>query len=65
MSRLTAKTLRKAHSMVSNIHKLGGSVPEGLAMLERDYGAWRRRVQRGTQRETLMVVPWSAEVRQS
>ena len=43
--------------MVSNIHKLGGSVPEGLAMLERDYGAWRRRVQRGTQRETLMVVP--------
>ena len=64
MSRLTAKTLRMAHSKVMNIHRLGGLVPDGLAMLERDYKAWRRRVQRGTQQETLMVVPWSVEVRQ-
>lgn len=64
MSRLTAKTLRKAHSIVRNIHKLGGSVPEGLVLLDRDYNAWRQRVRRGTQRETLLVVPWSAEVRQ-
>lgn len=71
MSHLTAETLRKAHAMVRNIHRLGGAVPEGLALLERDYNAWRRRVQRGRQRETLTLVhtlrktePWSAERRQ-
>ena len=57
MSRLTAKTLRMAHTRVRHIHRLGGIVPEGLALLERDYNAWRRRVQRGTQRETLIAVP--------
>lgn len=57
MSRLTAKTLRKAHTMVRHIHRLGGPVPEGLALLERDYNSWRRRVQRGRQRETLLAVP--------
>lgn len=56
MSRLTAKTLRKAHGMVRNIHRMGGTVPEGLALLERDYNSWRRRVQRGRQRETLLAV---------
>ena len=63
MSRLTAETLRKAHAKVRNIHKLRQPVPEGLALLDRDYAAWRRRVQRGTQPETLLPVPWSAEVR--
>lgn len=61
MSRLTAKTLRQAHALVSNIHKLGGPVPEGLALLERDYNSWRRRVQRGRQPETLSSVPVEPE----
>ena len=57
MSRLTAETLRKAHTLVRHFHRLGRPVPQGLKLLERDYHAWRKRVQRGRQRETLLAVP--------
>lgn len=49
MSELTSLTLRKAHSLAENLRKLGHPVPLGIALLELDYRAWRKRVQRGRQ----------------
>ena len=57
VSRLTAQTLRKAHKCAMRYRRLGHPIPAGIALLDRDYVAWRRRVQRGAQPETLSAVP--------
>jgi hypothetical protein len=49
MSELTTLTLRKAHSLAENLRMLGHPIPLGIALLELDYWAWRKRVQRGVQ----------------
>lgn len=46
---LTASTLRRAHATAEVARRLGADVAPGVALLDRDYHAWRRRVQRGAQ----------------
>jgi hypothetical protein len=46
---LTAATLRRAHSIAEVARRLGVDVEPGVALLNRDYYAWRRRVARGDQ----------------
>ena len=57
VSRLTAKTLRKAHMCAQRYRRLGHPIPAGIALLDNDYQRWRRRVQRGAQPETLSAAP--------
>jgi hypothetical protein len=49
ISDLTARTLRKAHTIARAYRELDEPLPAGIACLDRDYRAWRRRVQRGRQ----------------
>ena len=49
MSDLTAWTLRKAHTIARAYRELGEPLPAGIAFLDRDYVAWRWRVQKGRQ----------------
>ena len=46
---LTAATLRRAHATAEVARRLGADVEPGVALLNRDYHAWRRRVARGEQ----------------
>lgn len=46
---LTAATLRRAHAITEVARRLGADVEPGVALLNRDYHAWRGRVQRGEQ----------------
>jgi hypothetical protein len=46
---LTASTLRRAHSIAEGARRLGVGTSAGVALLDRDYHSWRRRVQRGEQ----------------
>lgn len=42
-----AVTLRTAHARATAYRQRGRPVPAWLAPLEREYGRWRKRVQRG------------------
>ena len=55
----TAWTLRKAHAIARNYRLMGAVMPEGIALLDRDYVAWRQRVQRGVQLDTLLPKGWA------
>ena len=46
---LTAATLRRAHATAEVARRLGAATDPGVALLDRDYHAWRGRVQRGEQ----------------
>jgi hypothetical protein len=63
MHPLTASTLRRAHALAERRHRATVGTPplpegvtwEAIAMLARDYHAWRCRVARGAQPDTP---PW-------
>lgn len=54
VSDLTARTLRRAHALATNLRLIGSPLPPWLALLEQDYEAWRKRVQLGAQPETVI-----------